>query len=206
MKNKILVIFLLSCIFSYIIYKTNYKDNNYILILGDNYLLNSDSKTYYEYLSNIYININKLLTSDRETYSGIISKIKNNYFIINKDEKIYLTQEISKSTHIIISANNYDYNNKCKKNKSVLNKYDNKINNDKEELIQLINKISTSQVIILNNYCDNNIEYNNDKENQINIRNLLLSNKNINKFSNNKLSKIGNYELFSIINSKINSK
>ena len=80
-KNKLLVIFFLSCIFSYIIY--NYTINNRIdiLVLGDNYLLNSEYETYDKYLLDKYYNLNnfnKVFTSENITYKEIINKIKNN--------------------------------------------------------------------------------------------------------------------------------
>ena len=57
-KNKLLVIFFLSCLLSYIIY--NYTINNRInvLVLGDNHLINSKYKTYDKYLLDKYYNIN----------------------------------------------------------------------------------------------------------------------------------------------------
>ena len=44
MKNKILVIFFISFLFSSIIYKFTLSNNKYILILGDNYFKSSYTK------------------------------------------------------------------------------------------------------------------------------------------------------------------
>ena len=46
MKNKILVIFFISILFSSIIYKFTLSNNKYILILGDNYFKSSYNKDY----------------------------------------------------------------------------------------------------------------------------------------------------------------
>ena len=46
MKNKILVIFFISFLFSSIIYKFTLSNNKYILILGDNYFKSSYNKDY----------------------------------------------------------------------------------------------------------------------------------------------------------------
>ena len=45
-KNKLLVIFFLSCLFSYIIYNYTISNRINVLILGDNYLINNKSKRF----------------------------------------------------------------------------------------------------------------------------------------------------------------
>lgn len=50
MKIKILVIFFLALILSFIIYNVTLNNRKSILILGDNHLLDSNYKTYDKYL------------------------------------------------------------------------------------------------------------------------------------------------------------
>ena len=50
MKIKILVIFFLALIMSFIIYNVTLNNRKSILILGDNHLLDSNYKTYDKYL------------------------------------------------------------------------------------------------------------------------------------------------------------
>lgn len=50
MKIKILVIFFLALILSFIIYNVTLNNRKSILILGDNHLLDSSYKTYDKYL------------------------------------------------------------------------------------------------------------------------------------------------------------
>ena len=79
MKNKILVIFFISFLFSSIIYKFTLSNNKYILILGDNYFKSSYNKDYIYFLKEKYRNVNNLLTEENDTYENIINKIKKNY-------------------------------------------------------------------------------------------------------------------------------
>ena len=63
-----------------------------ILVLGDNYLINSNYKTYDKYLLDKYYNLNdlnKLFTSENITYKDIIKNIKDNYYVYSKDKKVY---------------------------------------------------------------------------------------------------------------------
>ena len=69
---------------------------------------------------------------------------------------MYLSQEISKANYIIISANNKQYNEKCNKSKKITNYYINKTNTEINSLIYIINKISSSKIIIMDNSCSNN--------------------------------------------------
>lgn len=191
MKNKILVIFFISLLFSFIIYKITLNNNKYILILGDNYFKSEDNKDYIYFLKEKYSNVNNLLTEENETYENIINKIKRNYKISFKKDNIYLNQEISKASHIIISANNKEFNEKCNKYINIKNKYIKKVNSDIAELIYLINKISTSKIIIMDSSCTKeNISYN-----YINIKS--------EQKHKNKLSLKENYELYSKIINEI---
>ena len=166
MKNKILVIFFISFLFSSIIYKFTLSNNKYILILGDNYFKSSYNKDYIYFLKEKYRNVNNLLTEENDTYENIINKIKKNYKISLKKNNIYLNQEISKADHIIISANNKEFNEKCNKYVNVKNKYIKKVDSNITELIYLINKISTSKIIIMDSSCTKE----NKSYNYINIK------------------------------------
>lgn len=156
MKNKILVIFLIALIFSILIYKITISSKINILILGDKYFFNSNFKTYDTFLKDKYYNVNNLLTEENDTYKNIEDKIKSNYSIKIKNRKMYLSQEISKANYIIISANNKQYNEKCNKSKKITNYYINKTNTEINSLIYIINKISSSKIIIMDNSCSNN--------------------------------------------------
>lgn len=156
MKNKILVIFLIALIFSILIYKITISSKINILILGDKYFLNSNFKTYDTFLKDKYYNVNNLLTEENDTYKNIEDKIKSNYSIKIKNKKMYLSQEISKANYIIISANNKQYNEKCNKSIKITNYYINKTNTEINSLIYIINKISSSKIIIMDNSCSNN--------------------------------------------------
>ena len=166
MKNKILVIFLIALIFSILIYKITISSKINILILGDKYFLNSNFKTYDTFLKDKYYNVNNLLTEENDTYENIINKIKKNYKISLKKNNIYLNQEISKADYIIISANNKEFNEKCNKYVNVKNKYIKKVDSNITELIYLINKISTSKIIIMDSSCTKE----NKSYNYINIK------------------------------------
>ena len=158
MKNKILVIFLIVLIFSILIYKITISSKINILILGDKYFLNSNFKTYDTFLKDKYYNVNNLLTEENDTYKNIEDKIESNYSIKIKNKKMYLSQEISKANYIMISANNKQYNEKCNKSKKITNYYINKTNTEIKSLIYIINKISSSKIIIMDNSCSNNDE------------------------------------------------
>lgn len=195
MKNKILVIFFIALIFSVIIYKININNKKNILILGDKYYLSSNYKTYDYFLRDKYYNVNILLTDETDTYSKIKEKIINNYSITIKNKKMYLSQEISKANYIIISANNSNYMEKCNKSKKVSYNYIKKINNDINDLINIINKISTSKIIIIDNSCSNNAsDY------------IHIKLKNIPKNKNSGLSLNENYIIFKKIVDKIEQK
>lgn len=196
-KNKLLVIFFLSCIFSYIIY--NYTINNRIdiLVLGDNYLLNSEYETYDKYLLDKYYNLNnfnKLFTSENITYKEIINKIKNNYYIYSKDKKIYINPLIASADIIIVNANNEKYFEKCNKSESVILKYDEDVSNDINELKNLIKKISPAKVVVISNYCYNqNYNINNG---DINLNQIYY------KYQNSKSKRLNdkvNYQIYNKI-------
>lgn len=162
-KNKLSVIFFLLCIISYYIYK---KFNNSNL----NYLYIGDSRTYYR---NSF-NYDKYLFSDIN-YKNIKSGTINNDFKIIKNKNIYLNQLISNSDVIILSANNFEYQNKCKKNKRIIKEYDDIVYRDIDELVTLINKISNAKVYVIGNVCFNNTyeqEYKSSKYVYISYKNV----------------------------------
>ena len=119
MKIKILVIFFLALILSFIIYNVTLNNRKSILILGDNHLLDSSYKTYDKYLYDDFKNdivfFNELFTEEDKTYKDIINDIKNNKYVISKNKNIYLNQLISKANIIILNANNSEYFKKCNK-------------------------------------------------------------------------------------------
>ena len=69
MKIKILVIFFLALIFSFIIYDVTLTNRKSILMLGDNHLTNNEYKTYdkylYDDLKNDVVFFNELFTLDK---------------------------------------------------------------------------------------------------------------------------------------------
>lgn len=208
MKIKILVIFLFALFMSFIIYKVTINNRNSVLILGDNYLLNNEIKTYDKYLyddvkdNNIFYN--ELFVENNKNYSDIVNDIKNNKYVIYKNEKIYLNQLISKSSLIVINANNNDYFNKCNKSKRILNEYNSKIIKDIDSLITIINKISTSKIIFIGNYCVNNsydFEYMYQKYNYVNMQKIVNDKENIFDKRSNKLSKKGQFILYNYVKS-----
>ena len=196
-KNKLLVIFFLSCIFSYIIYNYTMENRINVLILGDNYLLNSKYKTYDKYLLDKYYNINdfnKLFTSDETTYKDIVNNIKNNYYVYLKDKKVYMNPKIANADIIILNANNDKYFEKCNKSESVIKKYNEYIMSDINELKNLINKISPAKVIVISNYCYNqNYNINNG---DINLNQIYY------KYQNSKSKRLNdkiNYQIYNKI-------
>lgn len=196
-KNKLLVIFFLSCIFSYIIYNYTMESRVNILLLGDNYLLNSKYKSYDKYLLDKYYNLNdfnKLFTSENTTYKDIICNIKNNDYVYSKDKKVYMNPLIANADIIIVNANNEKYFEKCNKSKSVILKYNEDVSNDIKELKNLIKKISPAKIIVISNYCYNeNYKLNNG---DININEIYY------KYQNSKSKRLNdkvNYQIYSKI-------
>lgn len=196
-KNKLLVIFFLSCFLSYIIYYYTLENRINILILGDKYLLNSKFKTYDKYLLDKYYNLNsfnKLFTNENTSYKDIINNIKNNYYIYSKDKKVYLNPLISSADIIIINANNDKYFDKCNKGNNVIKKYNDDVVNDIKELKSIIKRISTAEIIVISNYCYN--ENYNINNGDINLNNIYF------KYQNNKDKRLNdkvNYQIYSKI-------
>lgn len=196
-KNKLLVIFFLSCLFSYIIYNYTISNRIDVLVLGDNYLINSKYKTYDKYLLDKYYNINdfnKLFTTDNENYKDIINNIKNNYFVYEKGKEVYLNQKITESDLIILNANNESYFEKCSKGKSIIRKYNESVIEDINALKEIISKISAAKVIVVSNYCYNDNYQLNDGD--VNLNSLYF------KYQNNKNKRLNdkiNYQIYSEI-------
>lgn len=211
MKIKILVIFFLALILSFIIYNVTLNNRKSILILGDNHLINSNYKTYdkylYDDLKDDIVFFNELFTDENKTYKDIINDIKNNKYVISKNKNIYLNQLISKANIIILNANNSEYFKKCNKSKSIIEEYNKKISNDIDSLIKIINKISTSKIIVIGNYCLNGEDYSDyySKYNYINMYELVSNNENISSFRTFKLSNEGNFTLYGHIKSLVHA-
>lgn len=209
MKIKILVIFFLALILSFIIYNVTLNNRKSILILGDNHLLDSNYKTYdkylYDDLKDDIVFFNELFTDENKTYKDIINDIKNNKYVISKNKNIYLNQLISKANIIILNANNSEYFKKCNKSKSIIEEYNKKISNDIDSLIRIINKISTSKIIVIGNYCLNGKDYSSyySKYNYINMNELVSNKENIFSFRTFKLSNEGNFALYGHIKSLV---
>ena len=163
-KKNILIIFIFSLIMTFIIYKINYKKNTTILLLGDNYIKKLTNENYSYYLKKKY-KVNDNFIFDNKNYRDIENDIKNNYYIYNKSNKEYLNILISSTVIIVLSANNNEYISKCKKSNSVLKNYNDKIFIKTRNIINLINKISNSKIIIIGNYCS---EYNEEISNYLN--------------------------------------
>ena len=212
MKIKILVIFFLALILSFIIYNVTLNNRKSILILGDNHLLDSNYKTYDKYLYDDFkddiVFFNELFTEEDKTYKDIINDIKNNKYVISKNKIIYLNQLISKANIIILNANNSEYFKKCNKSKCIIKEYNKKVSNDIDSLIRIINKISTSKIIVIGNYCLNGKDYSSyySRYNYINMNELVSNNENISSFRTFKLSNEGNFTLYKYVKSIKNNE
>lgn len=212
MKIKILVIFFLALIMSFIIYNVTLNNRKSILILGDNHLLDSNYKAYDKYLYDNFkddvVFFNELFTDENKTYKDIINDIKNNKYIVFKNKNVYLNQLISKANIIILNANNSEYFKKCNKSKSIIEEYNKKISNDIDSLIKIINKISTSKIIVIGNYCLNGKDYSSyySRYNYINMNELVSNNENISSFRTFKLSNEGNFTLYKYVKSIKNNE
>ena len=147
MKKILLVIFSLSIITCFVIYNLTKKEKNSILILGEyNELLNKIDFSKSNITGFYYDSIN---------YKELTKAIKSNDYIIVKNKKVYINQLISNANIIVINANNIEYYNRCKKDK--LNNYEYFVNKDLNELINIIRKINSSKILIINNECKNKI-------------------------------------------------
>ncbi len=212
MKIKILVIFFLALIMSFIIYNVTLNNRKSILILGDNHLLDSNYKTYdkylYDDLKDNVVFFNELFTEEGKTYKDIINDIKDNKYVVFKNKNVYLNQLISKANIIILNANNSEYFKKCNKSKSIIKEYNKKISNDIDSLIKIINKISTSKIIVIGNYCLNGKDYSSyySRYNYINMNELVSNKENISSFRTFKLSNEGNFTLYKYVKSIKNNE
>lgn len=212
MKIKILVIFFLALIMSFIIYNVTLNNRKSILILGDNHLLDSNYKTYDKYLYDDFkdnvVFFNELFTEEGKTYKDIINDIKDNKYVVFKNKNVYLNQLISKANIIILNANNSEYFKKCNKSKSIIKEYNKKISNDIDSLIKIINKISTSKIVVIGNYCLNGKDYSSyySKYNYINMNELVSNKENISSFRTFKLSNEGNFTLYKYVKSIKNNE
>lgn len=124
------------------IYKYSPRSNN-ILFLGD-----KEIKEYILEGSNSFI-------YDEISYKELINNIKSNDYIIVKNKEVYLNQLISNADIIVIHAESIGYKNRCYKNDRILSEYEKNIVKDLNNLLTLINKISSAKIIILGNKCNN---------------------------------------------------
>ena len=149
-KKKILVIFFISIIVSYLIYN-KFNDNiNNILIISDNENIRNNIFNQFnkEYNINMY-------NYDDITYKQLIKNIKENDNKIIKENIIYLNQLISSSNIIFININNSEYFNKCKKSDNIIINYDKTLEDDINSLYEILSKISHAKIYIIGNYCKN---------------------------------------------------
>lgn len=147
MRKKIPVIFFLLCILLFLIYKFSYKAKNSTLLLGEIELLDILKNNNYENMNTFFY--------DNITYRELLKEIKNNSKKIIKGKEIYLNQLISSSNTILIYANNAEYNNKCKKNNNILSNYNDILENDINNIILEIKKMSKAKIIVIGNHCNN---------------------------------------------------
>ncbi len=197
-KINILIIFLFACFFAIVIYSKYSNNEKNILILGDNYLVELDNKNYLFYLKEKYKNINDKFIFEFKKYSDIENDIKNNYYLYNKGEKMYLNVEIQKADIIIINAGNKEYMSKCNKNERLIKEYILKKYYEVNNLIKIINRLTDAKVVIVGNYCSKFNPIISGKlnglysENYINMYDIYNLYKN-NNFEYNIYNKINNY-------------
>ncbi len=153
MKKKLLVIFSFSIILCYLIFYFN-NSKGKTLIIGEYLSFNKKYDNFY------YNNI---------TYKELLNCIKRNDYKIIKNKKIYLNELIGSSKTIIINANKNEYKKRCR-NKNKRN-YSEFVNQDINNLIMTINKMSSAKIIIIKDFCDENeVKYSLNKR----IKNVLF--------------------------------
>lgn len=168
MKKILPVIFFLIIVSIFITNKFNKSNKETILFLGETKYL---SKINSEEFSNYNI---KYFLYDDINYNNLIKNIKNNDYYILKDKNIYLNQLINSADYIIINLNNKKLTSKCNSQKQ-FNNYILSKQEEKNNLVNLINKISHSKVIIAEYDCNQNITKN-ENYNQILFKNDIESN------------------------------
>ena len=142
MKKILLVIFFFALISSIMIYK-NRPIKEKVLFIGEK-----------EYLKDINYDKYDVFLYDNITFKQLINSIKNNDYIIIKNKKVYLNQLLANSNKILIGVNNIEYNKKCNNKEINIQTYNNRIELYKKELLNILEKMSYSKIIIMDNYCD----------------------------------------------------
>ena len=170
MNKKILVIFFIGILLSFIIFKITYKEKINYLALGDELVLGYSpygtyNKSYADYFSNYLNNQNKLGTyyKNYSSYDKRIIDIINDMDEAKEIEignkKININQLIVSSDIITLSFGqkeiydllNSNYNKKLKNIDNIYNYIDNYFN-DYVNLINKIRKISDSKIYIIGLY------------------------------------------------------
>ena len=141
-KIKLLVIFFFAIIFVLIIYKVTYKNNNKVLVIGEDININININNY---------DITKFLY-DNITYKELLRAIDSNESIIIKNKRVYLNELIANTDYIIINANEIEYLKRCKN--KVNNYYEEMLIKNKKIIINKIKKISNAKIIIIDNNCN----------------------------------------------------
>ena len=107
--------------------------------------------------------------------------------------------------YMIIRSDNKSISPPMSKHEAIikLKEYNKKVSNDIDSLIRIINKISTSKIIVIGNYCLNDEDYSSyySKYNYINMNKLVSNNENISSFRTFKLSNEGNFTLYKYVKS-----
>lgn len=168
MKKILPVIFFLIIVSILITNKFNKSNKETILFLGETKYLSKISKDDF----NDY-NIKHFLYDDIN-YNNLIKNIKNNDYYILKDKKIFLNQLINNADYIVINLNNKKLTSKCN-NPKQFNNYISSKQEQKNNLINLINKISHSKIIIAEYDCNQKV-IENHNYNQILFKNDIESN------------------------------
>ncbi len=168
MKKILPVIFFLIIVSIFITNKFNKSNKETILFLGETkYLSKINSNEFFNY------NVKYFLYDDID-YNNLIKNIKNNDYYILKDKKIYLNQLINGANYIVINLNNKKIIKKCNSQKQ-FNNYILSKKEEKNNLVNLISRISHSKIIIAEYDCKQNI-VKNQNYNQILFKNDIESN------------------------------
>jgi hypothetical protein len=147
MKKILPVIFFLVIVSIFITNKFNKSKKETILFLGETKFLSKiNSKEFPNY------NVKYFLYDDIN-YNNLIKNIKNNDYYILKEKNIYLNQLISSANYIVINLNNKKLTDKCNNHKQ-FNNYISSKQEEKNNLVSLINRISHSKIIIAEYDCN----------------------------------------------------
>lgn len=197
MKIKLLIIFLFILIITYIIFYKFESNKINVLLLSDNMIITKPMlKSNNELISSKY-DINDIFSENDLTYKELESNIKDNYKVVFKNKVINILQAISGSDVIVISLENNDFFNKCKKSKT------NQIeitNNSISKIVNKIKKVSDAKIIIIDNDCMRKEKYYNYHQSDIHLISLNeVANESKNNFKKLSLSSYESNELIKIL-------